>query len=513
MQLHRPVGQRVAVRQTNASNNVVFLDRALYYAVCKVVMHINQFLWQFSRTYRRVMLFRRMMALFIVIDKFLFRLTFRLIRDRLPKFGNSDSSQSTTAVGLVRELLEDMGSTYIKFGQMLSIRPELPASFREELQKLQERVPPFGYKEAKIIIEAELKTPIDEVFSSFDEVPIAAASLCEVHKAVLRKEQTVVAVKVQRPNLQDMVKLDIRILRMVIGLLEKLFPVIKSYAVSQLLSVFSRSMKREMDFKLEAHSQVKTTKNFKYRDPSLPPLGKIIIPRVYWKYTKERVLTMEFIDAIPFSKLIEDAKVNKTNYQDKAVTLSRMYAEMILEHKFVHADPHPGNIYITEEGDFVLFDFGMVDYIEDNVLQNIQELLAGMLYFADPKMTVDALLKLNIGDGKKLKRDVLISDMRMIFDKHMIPDDGEKGGIVKIKGVASLSQDAIGVASHFGGFKVPDSVCWLIKIVAYMDGLARDLELPQFDIIQMFQPYLERVVIKQKLEGDTRVAGSVSDDD
>lgn len=478
----------------------------------KVAMRVNSFLWQFSRVYRWSMISLRFLQLSLIIDKFLIRVPFRIIWSKLPQFGRSSSAKSTSAMGLVRELLEDMGPTYIKFGQMLSIRPEIPNSFREELQKLQENVPPFGYKKARAIIEKELKAPLEEIFSSFDEKPIAAASLCEVHRAILRKEQVEVAVKVQRPNLDSIIRLDIRVLRIAIGISERLFPVVKSYSVSQLLGVFSRSMKKEVDFKLEGNSQTKVDKNFKQRDPTLPKLGRIVIPKVYWKYTRKKVLTMEFIDAIPFSELIEDAKTNKADYYDKAVTLSRMYAEMIIEHRFVHADPHPGNIYMTQEGDFVLFDFGMVDYVEEELLTNIQDLLVGMFYFGDPKQTVDALLELNIGRSDHMKRSVLIGDMRTVFDKHIVVDEVGEAGVIKIRGVASMSQDVIGISSHYAGFKVPDSVCWLIKIVAYMEGLSRDLSLPTFDIIQMFQPYLQRVVEKRGLVGNTRVAGSLPDE-
>ncbi|MDY6833701.1 MAG: AarF/UbiB family protein [Chloroflexota bacterium] len=477
-------------------------------------MRINPVLWQISRIYRWFIISIRLVQVSFLFDKFLIRLLFRVFRNQVHKVTRSDTSQSESALGLVRELLEDMGPTYIKFGQMLSIRPELPSGLREEFQKLQERVPPFGYKKAKVIIERELRAPLDKVFSTFDEEPIAAASLCEVHRAILRKEQVEVAVKVQRPNLDSTVTVDLAVLDFIVHTLERLFPIVRGYAISQLLGVFSRAIRKEMDFKLEASSQTKAARNFRQRDKSLPDLGTIIIPRVYWRYTREKVLTMEFIHAIPFSALIEDAKTNKTNYHNKAITLSRIYAEMVIEHKFTHADPHPGNIYLSQDGNFVLFDFGMVDHIDDDVLNNIQSFLLGIFYFADPKMTVDALLELNIGRKDRINRAVLLDDIRTLFDKHIVVDDFSDSGNVKIKGIASLSQDVIGLASHFTGFRVPDSVCWLIKIVAYMDGLSRELRLPAFDMIQMFQPYLQRVAINRGIEhSGQHVSGTIQDED
>ena len=455
-------------------------------------MRINILLWQISGTYQRLMILRRSLRLLFIFTKFLVLFSLRALWANIPRFHKSHS-KSSNHWEQVRVLIEDLGPTYIKFGQIMSIRPEIPAVIRDELRQLQENVPSFSYREAKQIIEKELRAPIDDIFSSFEKKPIAAASLAQVHKAVLKKEQVEVAVKVQRPNLDSVVEVDLKIMKILIRNLEKLSPGIKSLNISGILGVFDRGIRKEMDFEYEGSSLQKTARNFANRDTTLPDLGCIVIPSVYWRYTSRKVLTMAFIDAIPFYKAMAEARERGINVEQKMETLSRIYAEMIFEHGFFHADPHPGNLYMTESGDFVLFDFGMVDYVDDDLLQKLGDFMLAVLYYGDAQKTIDALVALHIGDKEDIKTSVILDEARVLFDKHRAIEEKEGKSVVKIVGIANLSDEIMRSAMRFGGIKLPDSICWAIKIIAYMEGLTREVSLRRFDPLMIFHPYLIRV--------------------
>lgn len=466
-------------------------------------MRASGLLWELSSIYRALVISMRFAHLSLIVDRFLIRFTLSIVWSKLPLLGRSAPSRGRA----VAALIENMGPTYIKFGQILSMRPELPLSVRKELRKLQESVPSFSFKEAKNIIEKELKRPIDEVFSSFEKKPIAAASLAQVHRAVLKKEQVEVAVKVQRPNLKEIVQVDLRVLEITTRTMERLMPRIKPYGISGMVTIFVAALRREMDFELEASSQQKIAAHFAKRGESLPDLGNTVIPEVHWRYTARRVLTMEYIHATPFYQAMEDARSRGDDVSDKMLTLARIYAEMVFEIGSFHADPHPGNIYLTDDGDFVLFDFGMVEYVDDRTLQSLADLLLGALFYGDAKVTADAIAGLHIGKREDVRYNSMLNELRMIFEKHIVRDEATQA-VARMKRVEGLLDDIVAAAPRFGHIVFPGSVVMFVKFLGYMDSLAREVSVKRkFDVVPIFQPYLERVLVaRSKDNKSTTVA-------
>ena len=260
-----------------------------------------------------------------------------------------DVSKRVSTQVKLRKAMEELGGTFIKFGQLLSIRPDLiPESYCEEFAKLQDNVRPFPYEQVKDVIEKDFKKPIHKVFIHFEKTPIAAASVGQVHMAKLRTGETV-AVKVQRPNINQIFESDIDILYYIANLAEKHIPELKDYNPVAIVNEFENYTKRELDYNLEGKNIDVFYKNF---------VGSktIKIPRVFLSYTSKRVLTMEYIDGININKY----KATKEEKKKIIKNLLSCFMKQILEDGFFHADPHPGNIFILKDHRIELLDFGIV---------------------------------------------------------------------------------------------------------------------------------------------------------
>lgn len=249
----------------------------------------------------------------------------------------------------IRLLIEELGPTFIKFGQILSTRAECPPLLRDELKKLQDRVPPFSYEDVEDIIEEELAAPIEELFISFNKVPIAAASLSQVHEAVLRKgreRQRKVAVKVQRPNLESIIEADLSVLEFSSRLIDKLLPRTRIFNLPLIIDAFGTTLRRELDFVLEGRNADKLARIHENDET-------VKIPEIYWDYTTKRVITMEFIKGIKISEVEELDKAGLDRYKI-ALHMTRAYTKQIFKEGFLHADPHPANLFI-QDGEVIAF--------------------------------------------------------------------------------------------------------------------------------------------------------------
>lgn len=250
----------------------------------------------------------------------------------------------------LRQSFEKLGPTFIKLGQVLSLRPDLiPQEYIEEFEKMLDKVPTFPGKQAKKIVEQELKKPINELFLSFDENPIAAASLAQVHKAILFNKKAV-AIKVQRPNIQELMATDLQIMEYIAKIIDKHFKRY-NFHFTTIVTEFSRWTESELNFYIEAINAEKFRENFK--DSKI-----VYIPKVYKKYTTPKVLTTELLEGIKLSNL-DLPKYKKIN---KNKIISNGFESLILqvfEHGFFHADPHPGNFIILKDGRLGIVDFGI----------------------------------------------------------------------------------------------------------------------------------------------------------
>ncbi|MEA3329842.1 MAG: AarF/ABC1/UbiB kinase family protein [Nanoarchaeota archaeon] len=256
-----------------------------------------------------------------------------------------------------RKTFERLGPTFVKLGQHLSLRPDLVGEkFAKEFEKLQDRVLPFSSAKVIEIIENGFEKPIKEVFKKFNKKQIAAASLAQVHKAIL-KNGKVVAVKVQRPHIKEIMERDIHLLFYFARLAEKHIKEIRSLNLVKVVSEFSDWTMGELDFSVEGQRADRFRENFK-NEP------QIKIPEIYWKYTNSRILTMEFIQGVKIDdkKEMKRLKINSKELAD--VGLRTLLRQMLVD-GFFHADPHPGNFLALKNNVLCLYDFGIVSSVNE----------------------------------------------------------------------------------------------------------------------------------------------------
>jgi ubiquinone biosynthesis protein len=263
--------------------------------------------------------------------------------------------------------LEKMGPTFVKIGQLLSTRADLlPLAYMEALTRLQDKVEPFSYREVEAIVTSELGVRISKAFSEFEEVPVAAASLGQVHRAVMRNGRPV-AVKVQRPDIRERICSDLDALAEIAAFADKNTQAGKRYAFAEMLDQFRKSLLRELDYRQEARNLVTLGDNLKDFD-------RIVVPQPVDDYTTSRVLTIDYIRGDKITKL---SPLIRTEVDGSVLAeqLFRAYLQQILVDGFVHADPHPGNVFLTDDNNVALLDLGMVV----RIVPDMQEKLLRML--------------------------------------------------------------------------------------------------------------------------------------
>src|ERR1043165_4681301 len=263
--------------------------------------------------------------------------------------------------------LEKLGPTFIKLGQLLSTRPDIiPEPYMEALSRLQDHVEPFSIEEVEEIVSTELGARLSKLFANFEREPYAAASLSQVHRAEMRDGRPVV-VKVQRPNIRDQIVEDLEALEQAAEFIDAHTETGRRYEFGNLLAELRRSLLRELDFKREA------TNLLKVRD-SLREFQHIVIPEPIDHYTTSRVLTMDYI---PGKKItdISPLRLLEIDTRSLAEGLFRAYLQQILVDGFFHADPHPGNVFITDDDHIALLDLGMVAHLTGNGREDLLSLL------------------------------------------------------------------------------------------------------------------------------------------
>jgi ubiquinone biosynthesis protein len=268
--------------------------------------------------------------------------------------GNKTLNTRTTGER-IRMFLEELGPTFVKIGQIASTRPDIiPADILHELVKLQDRVSLFPFDEVKRIIEEELADSLENSFAEFSDTPLAAASIGQVHSAVLLTGERV-AVKIQRPNILSVIETDLEILQDLARLAESRIDWVERYQIRTIVEELSRSLREELDYENEGRNAEKIAKQF-HND------SKVHIPKVYWEYTTKKILTMEFIDGV---KLNEIDKLHLEGYDTKVLgekVVNAIFHQILIDGLF-HGDPHPGNIVALPDQVIAFMDFGMVGRI------------------------------------------------------------------------------------------------------------------------------------------------------
>ncbi|PSB24503.1 hypothetical protein C7B69_13295, partial [filamentous cyanobacterium Phorm 46] len=264
---------------------------------------------------------------------------------------NSAHTRRIRAHWLVNTLL-DLGPTFIKIGQSLSTRADLlPLEYVKELEQLQDRVPEFSSEEAIALVESELGKDIYALYRDFDPLPIAAASLGQVHKARLHTGEDVI-VKVQRPGLESLFDLDVKAVRQVMRLCDRHLPGTRKYDLESIYHEFFKILYQEIDYVQEGKNSDRFSENFQ-------EFPQIIVPKVYWQYTTKKVLTLEYVPGIKVDDRIslEAIGVDIAKLNQLGICC---YLKQLLLDGFFQADPHPGNLAVTEDGSLIFYDFGMM---------------------------------------------------------------------------------------------------------------------------------------------------------
>ena len=375
----------------------------------------------------------------------------------------------------LRKVLEELGPTFIKLGQILSVRPDLvPLDLCYELSKLQDRVPPFGYEDVKKQIKESFGSYPDKIFASFDPVPFAAASLGQAHRAQLKTGENVV-VKVQRPDIRKMIETDIDILYSLAQLANRYMQDIKFFDPITIVDEFSKTITKEIDFTYEAHNIDKFRKNFK-------DSTAVHIPRIYWEYTKSRVITTEEITGIRMSDYLTQPHSDE---EKKAVAANGANAilQQIFIDGFFHADPHPGNLFILPDNAAAFVDFGIVGRLDEDT----RDVVVNLLIAVSTKNMHGVLKALEmIG--------VFVEEESVRDFRHDISDFVERFYDIPLKQIeiSTILPQAVELMTRHK-LKIPPQFHIMIKAIVTMDGVARQLD-PNFNTIAHTRPFVERLV-------------------
>ncbi len=375
----------------------------------------------------------------------------------------------------LRKALEELGPTFIKFGQILSIRPDLiPLDLCNELSKLQDHVPPFGYECVRKQIRESFGKYPEELFASFDPEPLAAASLGQVHRAKLKTGESVV-VKVQRPDIRKTIETDIDILYTLAQLANRYMQEVRLFNPIGIVDEFSKVITKEIDFTCEAHNIDRFRKNFKNS-------AMVHIPAVFWDCTRSRVITTEEIKGIRLNDYLNQMH---TAEEKKAVAANG--ADAVLQQIFIdgffHADPHPGNIFILPNNVVAFIDFGMVGRLDEDTKDVIVSLL-----IAVSMKNINGILKALERLGAFVEEDTL-HDF-----KNDIADFLERYYDIPLKQIELsliLPQTIDLMTRH--KLKISPQFHILNKALATIDGVARQLD-PEFNTIAHTRPFVEKLV-------------------
>ena len=283
----------------------------------------------------------------------------------------------------IRRILEELGPSFIKLGQLMSTRADVfPPEYITELKKLQDRVPPVPFPEIRQVIQRELGQPVDEVFSTFEAESIAAASVAQVHTARLTTGETV-AVKVIRPDCKKTVRKDIRLMYYFAEKIERHFDIGRIIGAVNMVKEFERTIYKELDMYIEAGTMEKFAANFADSD-------EIYIPKVHWDYTTRSVLVMEHIEGIKMDR-VESLKARGIDPREVALIGLRSFSRQLMEFGLFHADPHPANTIVLYDGRVSLVDFGIIGYLDEETMRQIANLFLGYAEH-DYDMVMAALL-------------------------------------------------------------------------------------------------------------------------
>ena len=376
----------------------------------------------------------------------------------------------------LRLMLQELGTTFIKFGQLLASRPDIVGErISEELSQLHDDNPPVGYEEIKEMIETQLGGNIEELFAEFSKKPLATASIAQVHEAKLPTGERV-AVKVQKPNVAEIVETDLSIMKFIANESDRFNTSLKHLNLPAVLHEFDKSIHKEMDFDNELMNIRHLNDNFIYNN-------KIIVPTTYPDYSTEKVLTMEYVDGIKLSEVIagNDPKYNKILIADRIV---RSYFQQLFLDGFFHADPHPGNIFVTEDNAICYIDFGMMGSLDEDFRQDLAEL---MIYFSDRNIDglINQLIRMDILN-EKIDINILKSDLNDLFAKYYGVELSRFNGII---------EDLLFLMQKFD-VRLPNEFVLMARGLSMVENTGLRVD-PDIDVVALLKPFARKLMVQR----------------
>lgn len=376
----------------------------------------------------------------------------------------------------LRLALEALGPTFIKFGQILSSRRDLITDdYFIELSKLQSGVPPFPGKEARDIVEKELGHPMKLLFSDFHEKPIGSASIAQVHRATL-KDGTPVAIKVQRPDIEKTISLDVIILNDLARFVEKHVPEAAGLNPTGVVQEFTETLQRELDFENEASNAERFADQFE-GNPDIK------VPKIYRDHSTSRVLTMDFITGVAITDT-EALKAQGTDPSSLAATMTGLIYEQIFDHGFFHGDPHPGNMTVLPDSRIVLYDYGMMGKFTPQMRESIALLVSG-LGEKNHAQTTRSILDLS-EEGIASDQMLLQAEVEKFAEQNLNKPlrDISLGAV--LNSLLDLLRD-----NHL---RMKPAFYLGIKALAQVEAIGRALD-PELNFILLGEPYATRVLV------------------
>lgn len=378
----------------------------------------------------------------------------------------------------LRMTFERLGPTFIKFGQLLSVRPDLvPLEYSKELEKLQDKVPEFSFNEAKSIIEKELGKGIEHLFLHFEKKPIASASISQVHKAILKNGDKV-AVKVQRPNVKKVMETDIEIMFYFANLLENHVEKLKRFNPVKIVSEFKEWTEKELDFRIEARNAKRFAENFKGS-------RTVHIPKVYDELTSENILVLEFVEGIELHN-IKKIRKKKINFGKIMENSFDAVMTQVFVHGIFHADPHPGNIIIMQNNVIAFVDFGIVGYFDEKLKNRCIDLLYGIVR-QDEGLIMETFVEMGM-ESSELDDEQLKSDIGFAIQPM------QNASIKDIR-LSKVLEEILDIAVKHN-LRVPASFVLFGKTIMTLEGVAIEYN-PKFRLLETAKPFVEKLIAKR----------------
>ncbi len=400
----------------------------------------------------------------------------RIDKNQLSTQGENFNALSTSE--RLRMAFEELGATFVKLGQMLSLRSDfIHPKFAKEFSKLQDRVHRDETEKIKSVLIKEYGKPVNEIFLEFDETPIAAASIAQVHKARLKNGE-VVAVKILHPGVAEKIESDLEILQNLSKLIETHIPESNPYQPVEIIKEFEKSIKKELNLVLEGQN-IDIFRNYLQDDPTIK------IPIVYWEYSTESILVTEFINGIKISKL-QNKEISDSDRKQVTINAANSLMKQIFEIGIFHADPHPGNLFVLPGNVIAPIDFGNVGRIDDDMRNAFTEIIMGIAD-QDTHRITRALVSIDFVDDHTNLRGLKIDLMEFIQHYYKVP-------LNRINLSKLIDEFIELLGTH--QIKLPADLSILIRTLAISEAVAREL-YPQFNFAEILIPFVKKAYLNK----------------